>query len=81
MQQLTGVNAYIAQMGFVTHNFNSIFGRYAPAIMGVAQFFAALISMYYLYRIDRKKMIFVGNLGMCLMNYAMGIAFLFINNS
>jgi SP family arabinose:H+ symporter-like MFS transporter/SP family xylose:H+ symportor-like MFS transporter len=78
MQQLTGVNAYISQMGLITSAFNIGFGNYVPAIMGFVQWFSALISMYYLYRFQRRKMLLIGNLGTSLCSYIIGITFFFI---
>ncbi len=78
MQQLTGINAYMAQMGFVTSAFNQGFGKFVPVIMGSVQFLSALFSMYYLYRFQRRKMILIGNLGTGICCYAMGITFFFI---
>jgi hypothetical protein len=78
MQQLTGLNAYISQMGFVIAFYNSTFSEFVPAIMGIVQFITALYSMYYMYRIDRKKLILIGNLGMAICCFVMGIAFLFV---
>lgn len=79
MQQLTGVNAYISQMGFVTSAFNVDFGKYVPVIMGAVQFLTALLSMFFLYRFSRKKMILIGNLGTALCCFMIGIPFYFID--
>lgn len=79
MQQLTGVNAYISQMGFVTSAFNDEFGKYVPVIMGFVQFGTALFSMFFFYRFQRKRMILIGNLGTGLCCFLMGIPFYFIN--
>ena len=78
MQQLTGLNAYISQMGFVIAFYETKFSEFVPAMMGIVQFVSALYSMYYMYRFDRKKLILIGNLGMAICCYVMGIAFLFV---
>jgi hypothetical protein len=78
MQQLTGANAFIAQMGYVTTRFNHSFGPYVPLIMGMTQFLSALFSMYYLYKFDRKKMLLIGNLGTSLCCFGLGITFVFL---
>lgn len=51
MHQLTGVNAYISQMGFVTAAFDNTFGDYVPFLMGTVQVITAFYSMFYLYRV------------------------------
>lgn len=78
MQQLTGANAFIAQMGYLTTRFNRSFGPYVPLIMGMTQFLSALFSMYYLYRFDRKKMLLIGNLGTSLCCFGLAITFVFL---
>lgn len=78
MQQLTGVNAYISQMGFVTSAFDDGFGKFVPVIMGAVQFLTAIISTFFFYRFSRKRMILIGNLGTGLCCFIMGIPFYFI---
>jgi hypothetical protein len=80
MHQFTGVNAYIAQMGFVTSTFNNSFGDYVPFLMGSVQVFTALYSITYLYRVNRRKMVLSGNFGMSLCCFGMGVGFLLINS-
>jgi hypothetical protein len=79
MQQLTGVNAYISQMGFVTSAFDDGFGKFVPVIMGAVQFGTALFSMFFFYRFSRKRMILIGNLGTSICCFMIGIPFYFIN--
>ena len=79
MHQLTGVNAYISQMGFVTAAFNHDFGDYVPFLMGAVQVITALYSVTYLYRVSRKALVLSGNFGMSLCCFGIGISFLLIN--
>ena len=79
MQQFTGVNAYISQMGFLTLKFQDQFGLYIPFIMGFTQFATALFSMYYLYRFNRRKMILIGNLGTAVCCFALGFLFHYLD--
>ena len=81
MHQLTGINAYISQMGFVTSAFNNDFSEYVPFLMGSIQVITALYSITYLYRVNRRKMILVGNFAMSLCCFGIGISFFFINDS
>lgn len=80
MHQMTGVFAYIAQMGFVTSTFNNSFGEYVPFLMGTTQVITALYSTTYLYRVNRRTMVLSGNLGMSLCCFGIGISFLLINH-
>ena len=79
MQQLTGINALVSQMGFVATAYNPYFGRFVPVIMGIVQFIAAIYSMTCLSRVRRRTMILTGNLGMGLCALAMGLLFRFID--
>jgi len=79
MHQMTGVNAYISQMGFVTAAFNNNFGDYVPFLMGAVQLVTALYSVTYLYRVSRKTMVLCGNIGKSLCCFGIGICFLLIN--
>lgn len=77
MHQMTGVNAYISQMGFVTSSFNNGLGDYVPFMMGAIQVITALYALTYLKRMNRKKMILAGNLGMSLCCIGIGISYMF----
>lgn len=80
MHQLTGVNAYISQMGFVTAEFNNKFGDFVPFMMGAIQVITCLYALTYLKRINRKKMILAGNLGMSLCCIGIGISYVYIRS-
>jgi hypothetical protein len=79
MQQLTGINALVSQMGYVVTTDtdsgydNSGFGEFVPVIMGIVQFIAAMYSMSCLQRAPRKLMILFGNIGMGLCALAIGL--------
>lgn len=75
MHQLTGVNAYISQMGFLTASFDNKLGDYVPFMMGAIQVITALFALTYLKRMNRKKMILAGNLGMSLCCIGIGICY------
>jgi SP family arabinose:H+ symporter-like MFS transporter len=78
MQQLTGINAFVSQMGFVVTVYNVGFGEFVPVIMGIVQFIAAIYSMTCLSKTKRRTMILIGNLGMGLCSLGIGILFAFI---
>lgn len=78
MHQLTGVNAYISQMGFVTASFNNKFGEFVPFLMGSIQVVTALFALIYLTKVNRRKMVLAGNLGMSLCCLGIGISYAFI---
>lgn len=79
MQQLTGINALVSQMGFVAGAYDSNFGQFVPVIMGIVQFIAAIYSMTCLAKTKRRSMVLFGNLTMGLCAIAMGVVFLFIS--
>lgn len=77
MQQLTGINAFVSQMGYVVTAYNVGFGEFVPVIMGIVQFIAAIYSMSCLQKTRRRVMILVGNLGMGLCSLGIGILYFF----
>lgn len=77
MHQFTGINAYISQMGFVTAIFDNKFGNYVPFMMGAIQVITALYALTYLKRMNRKKLILIGNCGMSLCCIGIGISYIF----
>jgi MFS family permease len=79
MQQLTGINAFVSQMGYVVTAYNVGFGQFVPVIMGIVQFIAAIYSMSCLQKTRRRVMILFGNLGMGLCSLGIGILFEFVN--
>lgn len=77
MQQLTGINAFVSQMGFVVTTYDVNFGQFVPVIMGIVQFIAAVYSMTCLANAKRRTMVLTGNIGMGLCSLGIGIVFLF----
>ncbi len=78
MQQFTGVNAYISQMAFIAGKLSTDdFIHYVSMIMCIVQFFSAIFAVYFLYKIDRRKMILIGNGIMGICNIIMGVLFLY----
>lgn len=80
MHQLTGVNAYISQMGFVTAAFNNKFGEFVPFLMGAVQVITAIYALIFLKRVNRRTLVLVGNFGMSVCCIGIGISYVFINN-
>ena len=77
MQQLTGINAFVSQMGFVVTDYNTGFGQFVPVIMGIVQFIAAIYAMTCLAKTKRRSMILVGNFGMGICSLGIGILYIF----
>jgi SP family arabinose:H+ symporter-like MFS transporter len=75
MHQMTGVNAYISQMGFVTATFDHRFGDYVPFMMGAVQVITAIYAVVYLTKVSRKSLVLIGNLGMSLCCVGIGISY------
>lgn len=78
MQQLTGINAVVSQMGYVVKAYNVGFGEFVPVIMGVVQFIGAIYAISCLDTARRRRMILVGNLGMGVCTIGIGILFVFL---
>ena len=79
MQQLTGIHAFISQMGSVVTAYQINFGLFVPAIMAGVHVMGALYSMTCLTRTKRKTMILTGNILMGICSLGIGILFIFIN--
>lgn len=75
MQQLTGINAFVSQMGFVVTDYNTGFGQFVPVIMGIVQFIAAMYAMTCLAKTKRRTMILIGNCGMGICSLGIGILY------
>ena len=75
MHQMTGVNAYISQMGFITTNFDNKFGDFVPFMMGAIQVITAIYALIYLTKVTRKSLVLAGNLGMSLCCIGIGISY------
>lgn len=79
MHQMTGVNAYISQMGFVTAEFNNKFGDYVPFMMGAIQLITAIYALTYLTKISRKSLVLAGNVGMSVCCIGIGVSYELLN--
>jgi hypothetical protein len=78
IHQMTGINAYISQMGFVTSQFHFEFSEYVPLLMTCVQLIAAIFSMIYIIKLTPRKILLIGNLGMSLCCFVIGICFVVI---
>jgi MFS family permease len=79
IHQMTGINAYISQMGFVTSQFRFDFSEYVPLLMTCVQLIAAILSMLYILKLTPRKILLIGNLGMSLCCFIIGICFMVIH--
>ena len=79
MQQLTGINAFVSQMGGVISIYQQSFGEFFPVLMGIFQFFAALYTVTCLPNANRRRMLLVGNLLMGLCGLGIGICLYYQN--
>jgi hypothetical protein len=77
MQQFTGIPTYYTQMGAITDSYHIAFGFYFPLILGAVQVIAALLSICYLHKIKRRKMVLSGNFILAICDIGMGVVFLF----
>jgi len=81
MQQSTGINAIVTQIGGIVSKHNSSFGYYTPLIINIIQFFATVGSLYLLKNFGRKPILLTGNFGMGICDILIGILFLYIDKS
>lgn len=78
---MTGVNAYISQMGFVISQYNFGFSEYVPLLMTCVQFIALCVSVFYISKASPRKILLIGNCGMSLCCFAIGISLIFIKEN
>ncbi len=78
LNQLTGANAYISQMGFVSLAYNPGFSDYVLLIMTIVQVLALLLSMSYVASVTPRTILLVGIIGMSLCCFGIGIGLILI---
>ena len=76
MQQLSGVNMIVTEIGAITATYDPSVAVYTPLIANIIQLIATLFSIPALTRVGRKPLILIGNLTLGLFDLVMGIMFL-----
>ncbi len=79
MQQLTGINAIVTQIGGIVSKHNADFGYYLPLIINFVQFAATFGAITALNLFGRKTILLAGNIGLGICDILLGILFVFIN--
>ena len=79
MQQLTGVNAIVTQIGGIVSKHNAHFGFYLPLIINFVQFAATFGAITSLKLFGRKTILLAGNFGLGICDILLGILFIFID--
>lgn len=80
MQQITGINALVTQVGAIIDQYNKTLGTYTPLIINFVQMLSTISAIQLLRKVGRRPVINIGNLGMGLVNITIGIVFIFINS-
>lgn len=81
MQQLTGVNAIVTQIGSIASQHNPSFGYYTPLIVNFVQFAATFGSIWALGTFGRKTVLVAGNAALGIYDIILGVLFIFIDKS
>jgi MFS transporter, SP family, arabinose:H+ symporter len=77
MQQLTGINAIVTSAGtIVKHILPSIYND-VPLIINAVQLFATIGTVFLLTKVGRRPLTLFGNLGLAIVDIAIGILFVF----
>jgi len=79
MQQMTGVNAIVTQVGAIIQKYNQDLGNYTPLIINIVQLISTILTIGLLRKFGRRPVINLGNLGLGICNIFIGIAFIFIS--
>jgi SP family sugar:H+ symporter-like MFS transporter len=80
MQQLTGINAIVTQIGGIVQKHNADFGYYLPLIINFVQFAATFGAITALRMFGRKPILLFGNIGLGICDIILGILFIFIGS-
>jgi hypothetical protein len=81
MQQLTGVNAIVTQIGSIVSQHNAEFGYYTPLIVNFVQWAATFGSIWTLGQFGRKTVLVAGNAALGIFDIVIGVLFIFIDRS
>ncbi len=81
MQQLTGINAIVTQIGSVVSQHNPSFGYYTPLIFNGIQTIATFFAILAINNLGRRTIILSGNFLLGSFDIILGILFLFIEKS
>jgi SP family galactose:H+ symporter-like MFS transporter len=78
MQQSTGINAIVTQIGGIVSSHNPEFGYYTPLVINIVQFLGTLAAISLLNSFGRKPILLFGNFGLGICDVVIGVLFLFI---
>ena len=81
MQQLTGINAIVTQIGSIMTQHNPSFGYYSPFILNFIQLIATVFAIYAILAFGRRPILLFGNVALAICDIALGVLFLFIKDS
>lgn len=79
MQQISGINFIVTQLGQITGEYDPSLQPFSALVANCIEFIAAAFSILLLVRVGRKPILQLGNLGVGIINIAIGILFIFIN--
>lgn len=81
MQQLTGINAIVTQIGSVVSQHNPTFGYYTPLIFNGVQTIATFFAIVAINNHGRRSILLAGNGLFAAYDIILGILFIFIQDS
>ena len=79
MQQLSGINFIVTQMGQLTGQYDPTIQPYSALVANSIEFIATALSILVLVKVGRKPLIKGGNFGVAFLNIAIGILFIYID--
>lgn len=77
MQQMTGINAVVTSARTIVGNIIPSLAMYVPLIINAVQLVATISTIFVLTRVGRKSLTLFGNLGLAVIDIAIGILFIF----
>ena len=79
MQQLTGINFIVTQLGQITGQYDPLLQPYSALVANSIEFIAAAFSILLLVSVGRKPIIQFGNITLAILNIIIGILFIYID--
>jgi len=77
MQQMTGVNAVVAEAGIIVGDLSPGLALYAPLIVNIVISVAGIGTILMLGKYGRRPLLLIGNLALTIVNILIGVLFVF----
>jgi len=80
LNQLSGINPYISQMGFVTFAYNPNFSSWISLILATVYLLGLISSIFYIHRFTPRSILLIGGIWISMCCFVIGISFILIKS-